>query len=36
MVNIDILTNERYKVLEYLYQNKDKNNVVNITQNEVC
>ena len=35
MSNIECLTNNNYKVLSYLYDRKDKNNLVKITQNEL-
>lgn len=35
MANIDILTNKTYRVLSYLYDNKDNENLVKITQTEL-
>lgn len=35
MANPEILTTDNFKVLACLYDNKDKNNVVKITQGEV-
>ena len=35
MANIDILTNKTYSVLSYLYENKDTDNLVKITQTEL-
>ena len=35
MPNIDILTNKTYRVLSYLYDNKDNENLVKITQTEL-
>lgn len=35
MADIRILTNNTYRVLEYMYHNRDKNNQVIITQNEI-
>lgn len=35
-MNADIFTNEKYRVLSYLYNNKDKTNLVKITQTELC
>ena len=35
MADIQILTNNTYRVLSYMYDNKDKNNQVIITQNEI-
>lgn len=36
MANIEILTNDNYKILSYLYDNRDEDNLVKITQGEVC
>ena len=36
MADIGILTTNTYRVLAYMYDNKDKNNVVKITQNEIA
>lgn len=35
MANIDILTNKTYSVLSFLYENKDEDNLVKITQTEL-
>lgn len=35
MADISILTTNTYRVLAYMYDKKDKNNIVNITQNEI-
>ena len=35
MADIKILTNNTYRVLSYLFDKKDRNNLVVITQNEV-
>lgn len=35
MANIEILTNNTYRVLSYMYDKKDKENIVRITQNEI-
>ena len=35
MADIKILTNNTYRVLSYLFDKKDRNNLVIITQNEV-
>jgi DNA-binding MarR family transcriptional regulator len=35
MPNIDILTNKTYIVLAYLYDNKDEENLIKITQTEL-
>ena len=35
MADIKILTNNTYRVLSYLYDKKDKDNLVRITQNEI-
>ena len=35
MPNIDTLTNSNFKVLSYFYDNKDKENLVKTTQDEV-
>ena len=35
MANIDALTNSHFKVLSYLYDIKDRDNLVRITQAEV-
>ena len=36
MADISIFTTNTYRVLAYMYENKDKNNIVNITQNEIA
>lgn len=36
MADISVLTTNTYRVLRYLFDKKDKNNVVNITQNEIA
>ena len=36
MSDISIFTTNTYRVLAYMYENKDKNNIVNITQNEIA
>lgn len=36
MADISVLTTNTYKVLAYMYENKDKNNIVKITQNEIA
>ena len=36
MADIKILTNFRYSVLEYMYDNRDKENVVKLTQIEIA
>lgn len=35
MSNIEFFTNSNFKVLSYLYENKDKENLVKITQEEI-
>ena len=35
MADIKILTNNTYRVLSYLFDKKDRNNLVVVTQNEV-
>ena len=35
MPNIDIFTNKTYRVLSFLYDNKDNENLVKITQTEL-
>lgn len=35
MPDISVFTNSKYKVLSYLYENKDENNLIKITQNEI-
>lgn len=35
-MSTDIFTNEKYRVLSYLYDNKDNKNLVKITQTELC
>ena len=35
MPNIDFFTNSNFKVLNYLYENKGKDNLVKITQDEI-
>ena len=35
MSNIEFFTNSNFKVLSYLYDNKDKENLVKITQEEI-
>ena len=35
MADLKILTNNTYRVLSYLFDKKDKNNEVRITQNEI-
>lgn len=35
MADIRILTNNTYRILEYMYHNRDKNNQVIITQSEI-
>ena len=35
MSNIDIFTNEKYRILSYLYDIKGKDNLVKITQTEL-
>ena len=36
MSNIKVLTNNTYRVLSYMYDKKDKNNLVTITQTEIA
>jgi ABC-type transport system involved in cytochrome bd biosynthesis fused ATPase/permease subunit len=36
VADISIFTTNTYRVLAYMYENKDKNNIVNITQNEIA
>ena len=36
MADIKVLTNNTYRVLSYLYDKKDKNNLINITQTEIA
>ena len=36
MADISILTNNTYRVLSYMFDKKDKNNLVRITQNEIA
>ena len=36
MADISVLTTNTYRVLRYMFDKKDKNNVVNITQNEIA
>lgn len=36
MSNIKVLTNNIYRVLSYMYDKKDKNNLVTITQTEIA
>ena len=36
MADISVLTTNTYRVLCYLFDKKDKSNVVNITQNEIA
>lgn len=36
MADISVLTTNTYRVLSYMFDKKDKNNVVNITQNEIA
>ena len=36
MVDISVLTTNTYRVLRYMFDKKDRNNVVNITQNEIA
>lgn len=35
MADLKILTNNTYRILSYLFDKKDKNNEVRITQNEI-
>ena len=36
MADISVLTTNTYRVLRYMFDKKDRNNVVNITQNEIA
>ena len=36
MADISVLTTNTYRVLRYMFDKRDKNNVVNITQNEIA
>lgn len=35
MSNVDIFTNDKYRVLSYMYNIMDKNNLVRVTQSEI-
>ena len=36
MADISVLTTNTYRVLRYMFDKKDRNNIVNITQNEIA